>query len=158
MKLLKTKDLGYVTMKKLTEQKKISKLKDSLQGITVEPQNKHTVFVDSTQEANNFSAVEFFQTIPEAVNRTFNRPKLEDLQSTQLTLNKYQPRLVQIEKEQKKHYDELLTRVDRDQKIGQTLQIMQLQKNLLGKGKRKKVKSDNENNSLVFKWERIRKQ
>lgn len=49
---------------------------------------KHTIFVDSQKEAKEFDPVEYFDTVPEALNRTFNRPKKQDLESQSLIVNK----------------------------------------------------------------------
>lgn len=52
------------------------------------PEGKHTIFVENDEEVENFDPVEFFQTVPEAMNRTFNRPRREDLEQGKLIVNK----------------------------------------------------------------------
>jgi U3 small nucleolar RNA-associated protein 11 len=48
--------------------------------ITDKPQNTHTIFVESKEEKEAFSPEKYFNTIPEAVDRPFNRPTLEQLE------------------------------------------------------------------------------
>lgn len=40
---------------------------------------RHTVFVDSAQEAREFDAAKYFDTPAELLDRTFNRPRKEQL-------------------------------------------------------------------------------
>jgi U3 small nucleolar RNA-associated protein 11 len=62
---------------------KAEKLKESLHFIGLAPQNKHTVFVDSSAEAAAFKASQFFDTPAELLGRTYNRPRNAQLQQQQ---------------------------------------------------------------------------
>jgi U3 small nucleolar RNA-associated protein 11 len=55
-------------------------MKRNLHGIGVPVKRKHIVFVDTEEEAKSFDAAEHFDTEPELVNRTFNRPRRAQLE------------------------------------------------------------------------------
>jgi U3 small nucleolar RNA-associated protein 11 len=74
--LLKTQDLGYITSKKAVDDSKIRRLKENLHLIGEQRPKSHKVFVGSEEQLDSFDAAEYFDTAPELVNRTFNRPKL----------------------------------------------------------------------------------
>jgi U3 small nucleolar RNA-associated protein 11 len=82
MKLMRTQDASYVRMKASVEQNKIERLSGGLHflhgvgGTGGKRPNTHTIFVDTNEEADGFDAAEHFQTLPEYVNRTFNRPRV----------------------------------------------------------------------------------
>jgi len=61
---------------------KIERLQNTLHFLDPNARpNKHTVFVDSFDQALTFNPGEYFNTLPELVNRSFNRPTLGQLQS-----------------------------------------------------------------------------
>eukprot|EP01116_Phalansterium_solitarium_P014766 TRINITY_DN32589_c0_g1_i1.p1 TRINITY_DN32589_c0_g1~~TRINITY_DN32589_c0_g1_i1.p1 ORF type:complete len:240 (+),score=44.73 TRINITY_DN32589_c0_g1_i1:33-752(+) len=157
MKLMKTQDVGYLTLKNVQEKKKVEKLQRNLHQIASKPVNKHTVFVDSEKEVKRFDAAEYFHTVPEAVPVFYNRPKVEDLESGRLVTNKRPAPLKDIEKERRKAYMELYGRQDRQMKIAASLQAVETEKKLLGKGKRRKVKDAVDGKPAVYKWDPIRK-
>ena len=49
------------------ERKRVKKLKEELQFLTDTPMNKHTVFVDTEDEVEDFEAAEYFDTAEELV-------------------------------------------------------------------------------------------
>ena len=49
------------------ERKRVKKLKEELQFLTDTPMNKHTVFVDTEEEVEDFEAAEYFDTAEELV-------------------------------------------------------------------------------------------
>lgn len=74
--MLKTQDLGYITTKKSADDSKIRKLKENLHLIGEQKVKNHKVFVSSEEELEDFDVAAHFSTVPELVNRAFNRPKL----------------------------------------------------------------------------------
>lgn len=74
--MLKTQDLGYITTKKSADDSKIRKLKENLHLIGEQKVKHHKVFVSSEEELEDFDAATHFNTVPELVGRSFNRPKL----------------------------------------------------------------------------------
>jgi|UniRef100_A0A6T5Y7T2 U3 small nucleolar RNA-associated protein 11 len=80
LKVMKTQDVKYVQLKAAIEAKRVEKMKRNLHGIGVSAKRKHTVFVDTEEEAKSFDAAKHFDTAPELVGRTFNRPRLAQLE------------------------------------------------------------------------------
>jgi U3 small nucleolar RNA-associated protein 11 len=75
--------LSYVRMQKQSDTKKAERLQASLhllemEGDSVRPKRKHTIFVDSTKAANEFDVATHFDTVPEFANRSFNRLRKSD--------------------------------------------------------------------------------
>jgi len=127
--------------------------KDGLHLLSSKPK-AHTIFVDSKEEAEAFDPIEYFDTVPEALERNFNRPKKELMEKEDLFVN-HAP-LAKVEKERNRTYSELLARMDRDKKLGGVLENMNLQKQIMGKGRKKKI-NKGEGKPPVFKWKRERR-
>lgn len=51
IQMLKTQDLGYVSMHRSADERKAAKLRESLHMLEAGPRNKHTIFFDSEKEA-----------------------------------------------------------------------------------------------------------
>ncbi|KAL7562518.1 hypothetical protein ACA910_008225 [Epithemia clementina (nom. ined.)] len=85
IRVMKDQDLSYVRMQRAKDKKKIERLQASLhlldgslaavgrEGV----HRKHTIFVDSKEEAEEFDAAQHFDTLPELVGRVHNRPRNE---------------------------------------------------------------------------------
>jgi U3 small nucleolar RNA-associated protein 11 len=110
VRIMKDQDLAYVRMQRMMDGKKIERLQSSLhylegtvaanadntinnsdddydeeeQGALLKmvgKKRKHTVFVEGGQNAvDNFDVAKHFDTIPELVGRSFNRPRVEQLE------------------------------------------------------------------------------
>ena len=100
VKIMKDQDLAYVRLQRLMDGKKIEKLQSSLHYLEGEhndeddggssssslkkmvgKKRKHTVFVEGGQKSvEEFDAAKHFDTIPELMGRSFNRPRVKELE------------------------------------------------------------------------------
>ena len=119
---------------------------------------KHTVFVDDERELEAFDPVQHFDTVPEAVNRTYNRPRKQALAAAPLasTAGVSAEATATL---RARRYEELRQRGERLHKIDRLKQVLELRKHLKGKGRRRKVvaKADSPNGVAVYKWAKERK-
>ncbi|KZC07488.1 PREDICTED: probable U3 small nucleolar RNA-associated protein 11 [Dufourea novaeangliae] len=160
IQLMETQDMRYVAHKRTIEAKKIDKLQSQLHMIDVanETPNKHTFFVDSSEEAKNFDLAKRLDTHPALLSRRTNRPKLSRLKDMKLpdidekTLNKI---------EQQKHmaYMELQKRINREQELTIVQQKLEMQKALKDKKvtKPKLISKGTKNSAPLYKWKYERK-
>jgi U3 small nucleolar RNA-associated protein 11 len=90
VRIMKNQDLSYVRMQKQQDIKKKERIQASLHFLGEErevgsrasklkPSRQHTVFVESREDAEQFSVAEHFNTLPELAGRAFNRPRLSQL-------------------------------------------------------------------------------
>ena len=157
IKLTKSNDLNYAISKQTSEKAKIEKLQSSLNFLSEKPSNKHTIFVDSVDEAKDFKPEVYFDTVPELAERAFNRPRIETLRTTEVIGPKGKKELTKVRQLRENSYRELSERIDREGKISKVVAHLQLQKNLLGKGKRKKVQSEEGDAPAQYVWKKQRK-
>jgi U3 small nucleolar RNA-associated protein 11 len=162
VKLLKTQDLGYLVHKAAKDTRKIEKLRNNLHMIGDEKPKSHQIFVDTTDELEEFDLEEHFDTAPELVDRTYNRPRKETLEkgiyvgSTDEGAHITRKRVRKALEEKEKSYDELNKRIKRSEKLQKTAQCLLLQRNLMGKGSKKKLANAEQGKAAVFKWKRVR--
>jgi U3 small nucleolar RNA-associated protein 11 len=142
LKMMKGQDLNYARMKRVTEKKKVERLQCSLHLIGEQDtrNNSHTVFVDSKDEA-------------ESTDLGIRYELMNQNLSDQVTKTNEQ---VKIEKARKQAYNELEKRIEREKHLSAVEQQIQLQKHLMGKGRRKKVNTG-EDGPVVYKWKKQRK-
>jgi U3 small nucleolar RNA-associated protein 11 len=155
MKLIRTQDLAYINSRRNRESKNIEQLQGTLHLVDAEKPNSHTVFVDTKKEAASFDPVAYFQTAPELVNRKSNRPRVETLQAAAV-VTPGRGALKKVEAARTRSYDELLQRMERKKKMTKVADELQLQKRLLGKGRRDMIGKDKYGRPM-FKWRRERK-
>mmetsp|Transcript_3603 Transcript_3603/g.4779 ORF Transcript_3603/g.4779 Transcript_3603/m.4779 type:complete len:289 (+) Transcript_3603:129-995(+) len=82
IRIMKDQDLSYIRMQRAKDRKKIERLQESLQlgGESAQPvDRKHTIFVDSKEEAEEFDAAKHFNTLPELVGRSHNRSTIDQV-------------------------------------------------------------------------------
>lgn len=153
--LIKTQDLTFANVAQSREKKKIEKLKASLHGMDATSQDrKHIIFVDNEEEATAFDAATYFDTDPEYVSKAHYRPRKDTLRRQVELPAKTQKK---IERRKERAYRELNERVKREKKLGLLRNHLQLQKSLLGKGRRRKVKDATGNKPALYKWKTQRK-
>ena len=97
VRVMKSQDLSYVRMQRQKDMRRAEKLQASLQLLDegaaaanananatgtskTSKQRKHTVFVDTRKEAEEFDVAKHFDTVPELVGRTFNRLRKSDVE------------------------------------------------------------------------------
>ncbi|KAG1948110.1 putative U3 small nucleolar RNA-associated protein [Pimephales promelas] len=80
-KMMRTQDIRYVEMKRVSEMKKIERMKSELHFLDVneEKKNKHVFYVDSKKEVKDFDLATRLNTVPALVDRVYNRPTIETL-------------------------------------------------------------------------------
>lgn len=154
VKLLKLQDVNYVRTMRLHEAKRIAAEK---QQVMLQASGKHTVFVDLAEEQRKFDAAKYFDTDASLVERRQNRLRLD-----QLELNKgvvAQTLLADTRKQQQKeklaHLRQLKLRLERERQLKEVEQRMDLEREMLKKGAKKKiVEADG---TTRFQWLQIRK-
>ena len=125
---------------------------------------QHTLFLKTRQEAVDFDKAEHFGTVPELADVAHNRVRREDLESgswrvlgVPATEELQRKALARGVKDRAKMYAELARREERLEKLKQAIAHVQLQRNLHGKGRRKKVKGPEGDAPAVYKWKFERK-
>lgn len=170
--LLKTQDMGYITTKKAIDDSKIKRLSENLHLIGDQRPKSHTVFVDSVNELDSFNPAEYFGTAPELVDRTFNRPKLANIDQTIVSSNS--GAIKDGDSKKPAAYKELRERVKRSEKLKSAILQLTQQRNLSNsKGTKRKIvistESGNSNKNgkrarsvpekkevVVYKWKKQR--
>ncbi len=124
------------------------------QSLHIQPSTgSHTIFVNDEEEAKSFDPSAYFETPEWCLERKFNRPRSKDLEC-QSSLDSL---LVKGDHpESLSNLKELVGRLEREKKLSVAERELQLQKNLLGKGIRKKMGYDS-NGLSIYKWKQQRK-
>ena len=94
IRIMKDQDLSYVRMQQAKDKTKIERMRASLHmGDPNQPVGrKHTIFVDSQEEAQNFDAATHFNTLPELVGRSHNRSTVDQVkQMAEESIGIYKP-------------------------------------------------------------------
>ncbi|KAF8417255.1 small-subunit processome [Tirmania nivea] len=154
IKLLKTQDAGYLRVKSAIEKKAIERLEVeaallNLNGVSTSgKKRKHTVFVESREEASEFDPVKHFNTVPGLVERASNRLKKGQLAELELKkqpdedeqLNSNQKRLQKLQgrkrraKAREGKLNELVQRMKRSEELEKAERELALQRERFGKG------------------------
>jgi U3 small nucleolar RNA-associated protein 11 len=166
LKLMKSQDLQYINMKIASEKAAVEKIAPT--SVSLLPQadvdeerpqgSKHTIFVDSRKEREDFDAAEYFDTHPSLLGRKFNRPKMEDLtDSSFIKVKADKVDFDGIAKEREKTYQQSVVHLRRLEKLKNVEAEMSLKKHLSQKGKRKFVGKDPKTDRPIYKWKKERK-
>lgn len=173
VKLLKTQDSAYVQTHLAREQRGVERLEREL---VFHSAGKHTVFVDTAAAAARFSAAKHFDTDPALVNRRENRLRRRQLERAEgvvvgasagsglagsgsaaaagATLDAARQR--DVNKLRLAKYKELEQRMERTADLEQVKQTMDMQRELLKKGARRKVTDKDGYSRYVWANERKR--
>ncbi|RLV95215.1 U3 small nucleolar RNA-associated protein 11 [Spathaspora sp. JA1] len=154
IKLLKTQDINYIRTIRLNEQKKIER---DLQSKLFEGSGKHTVFVDSVTEQQEFSPAEFFNTDESLVNNRENRLRLQQLyDNTGVISDKLEVEVKdKVDSEKVKSYKVLQRRLKKEQDLKKVELIMSNKLETMKKGNKKKIVD--QDGKVQFKWKNQRK-
>lgn len=114
------------------------------------------MFVDSETEARKFSPAKHLDTLPELVNRKFNRPRIETLRESTIIAPHSGRELKDIKKERERMFKELASRMKREEELSRAEEELAIQKALRSKGQRKQVGKD-KHGLPIYKWKADRK-
>lgn len=186
VRVMKDQDLSYIRMHTLKDQKKVEKMRANLQYICPDDDNendemgrtsgkrKHTIFVESQDEAENFDVANHFQTIPEFAGRTFNRLRKETLLKMGNNDNENGKKSVKSRKELKREeilrkkqartlskarssaYAELEARKKRINALKVAEAHLVTEKIVASKGRKRKIKGEMDGKPAVYKFRRKR--
>ncbi|KAF9084993.1 UTP11-like, U3 small nucleolar ribonucleoprotein [Mortierella sp. AM989] len=175
MKLLNTQDLNYVTRQRDIGRKRVERMQEGLilmdddvhdefadeeeekvgSSKAQKPKN-HIVFVDNEAEVKTFDAAKHFDTASELVHRKFNRPRTAQLKKELTISNIEKAEIKATAKERQRSLTELASRMEREETMSKLEQEMTLRKNLLLKGRKKKIGVDKDG-LAKYKWKADRK-
>ncbi|KAF9409023.1 UTP11-like, U3 small nucleolar ribonucleoprotein [Podila epigama] len=176
LKLLNTQDLNYVTQQRDVGRKRIERMQQGLvlldddvhdefaeeeeeassSSNTIPKPKNHIVFVDTEKEVKTFDAAKHFDTAPELVHRKFNRPRTEQLKKD-LTISHLQKADIKAAaKERERALAELAARMEREETMAKLESEMTLRKNLMLKGRKRKIGVDKDG-LAIYKWKADRK-
>lgn len=150
--LMNSQDSSYIQLQRSMNLSKIEGLSKNIH-LAEDNDNavNHTIFVDSKKDFQNFSVAEHFDTIPEMETRTTNRLRKEQLSTIELQTHNSDERET-LSKGRTRDIYELEGRIDRENNLRKAQLEMQLRRNLMGKGAKKKIKVDSRG-LAVYKWQ-----
>ncbi|CCF57970.1 hypothetical protein KAFR_0D03220 [Kazachstania africana CBS 2517] len=152
VKLLKTQDSNYVRTLRQIELKKLDKKSKDLM---FQANGRHTVFVDNQKEMEEFVPEKHFNTTSEMLERRENRLTRDQLTSNgSMSSSAIMPK-ESLEKKKLKKFKIVKQHMEREQKLKGVQQRMDLQREVMKKGSKKKV-TDSKGN-VSFKWKNQRK-
>jgi len=148
--LVLSHDANYVAMKRSVELSKIESLKSALHfsASAGSGLNSRIVYVDSDEEEENRNA---------DLETPQRKENVKGAQSKRNTIE--EKRAMKADKLQRTLYRDLESRLDREEKLRNLLVSMDTERNLIGKGKRIRVKESDPytGQPAVYKWKQQRK-
>jgi len=169
--LLKTQDLGYIIYKKALDEKKIEKLKDTVQLVGGIKPKKHTLFIDKDEEFESFDLAKRLDTPRELLQRTHNRLHTKQIEQLVKDQSKHADELINHfvesnsnERKQPRELRELREREIRARKLNEAMEELSLQRHLArSKGPRQKLtvtktvgNANKPKEVVIYKWLRKR--
>ncbi|NXK98169.1 UTP11 protein, partial [Formicarius rufipectus] len=159
LKLMRTQDIRYVEMKRVAEAKKIERLKAELHLLDAagSAPSQHLFFVDTEREVQEFDIATHLDTLPELVDRVYNRPTIATLQKETLKGVTDPVHLKKLAQQRKNQYDLLRQRIEREKTMFVISQKIQTRKDLLDKTHKVKVKKETTTGPAIYKFKFQRK-
>ena len=175
IRIMKDQDLSYIRMQRAKDRKKVEKLQASLQlgGVEEEEEVKrtHTIFVDSEKEAKEFDAAKHFDTLPELVQRTHNRPRVALLRKMALegikeedggskSLDRQQQKQAELDKSNARQLakaraatnKEMKVRVERVRAMEKAEAHLLTEKLVSSKGRKRKIQGERNGMPAQYIW------
>ncbi|CAL8288413.1 unnamed protein product [Merluccius merluccius] len=158
-KMMRTQDIKYVEMKRVSDTKKIERLKAELHLLDAKgkEKNKHTFFVDSKKEVQEFDLAERLNTVPELVGRVYNRPTLDTLKTKRIQGATDTRTIKKLARQRGHQYTILTQRIERERKLFVISQKLQTRKEIQDKTKKVKMSNETKESAAVYKFESKRK-
>jgi U3 small nucleolar RNA-associated protein 11 len=167
VRLMKDQDLSYVRMQKQKDSKKRERLQASLHYLDADSKRKHTIFVESEEQAKDFDVAQHFDTIPELAGRSFNRRRTADIEKELERFDVKEGDLAQkakiarrqaraLARQRKAQYGELEARALRMAVMTKTEAHLMTEKLVAGKGRKRKIKAAEDGQPAQYKWRRQR--
>lgn len=103
-----------------------------------------------------FDAAKHFDTAPELVHRKFNRPRTSQLKKDTVVAHLEKAEIKAATKERERALTELASRMEREETMAKLESEMKLRKNLMLKGRKKKIGVDKDG-LAKYKWKADRK-
>ncbi|SCU89759.1 LANO_0D06282g1_1 [Lachancea nothofagi CBS 11611] len=154
VKLLKTQDANYVRTLRQNERQVLEK---QAQTTMFKSRGAHTVFVEDQESLQSFDAAKHFNTTPELLHRRENRLTRDQLanQGLQAGVKQIGTDTETLERKRLKKLRQLQQHQDREKQLSGVLQRMEMEREGMKKGSKKKVEDAHGN--VAFKWKKQRK-
>jgi len=140
---LKTQDAGYLRVASAVERNKRQKLEEELHFMGEEDDaeeigRKHTIFLDTREEAENFKPEEYFDTDKDLVGRAWNRPRVSQLEGNGMNQDEWVDEddsvSLKAKRSREKKYKELEARMKREEELKLVERQLDEQREKMGKG------------------------
>ncbi|KAK9844257.1 hypothetical protein WJX74_000069 [Apatococcus lobatus] len=157
---MKTQDIGHVRQQSQAEAKRLERLQSRLHMLGAPAERRHQVFVDDEPSARSFDPAAFFETDKSLLDRTYNRPRLAQLEAANLAHDAADaPKLAdRAERRRASAYQQLLDRQQRHQQLATLTADLALQKELMAGGGVRKMKGRGGAKAQpIYKWRKERK-
>lgn len=156
VKLLKTQDSNYVRTLRQMEKNKLEKKSRQLM---FESNGKHTIFVNDRQQLEEFTPETYFNTTTSMVNRRENRLTKDQLMSDGLSNTMKDPTTIMptesLNRKKLKKFKAIEGHLERESKLSAVQERMDLQREVMKKGSKKKL-TDTQG-KVSYKWRKQRK-
>jgi U3 small nucleolar RNA-associated protein 11 len=154
---LKDQDRVYLRHKDQIEKSKIDRLQSSLHFLGDSSANKHTFYVDSRSDVEQFDLASHLHTAPELIDRTFNRPRVEQLAHAVIVGAKTEEEREEAERARMAKYTELAARLSREDRIQRMTNALENERLAQEKGHKVKVKGAKKTDAVLYKFRQERK-